>query len=383
MHTPSKTATMRDPLRTASTPCVPRRAYSRLRIRRRLLPLLAGLTLTSGLALAAIAYAGMRAYAPANEMGIVLLLVTLLETALAVFCGLRFSGAPSNATLDRLDARLNDVASSAADLEQLVRAQVGRSQRQERLARQVSDSTREFNTLMEAVEQGQAALRETSSEIWAGMSQPGQALDPATATRLARQSAIIAGRIGAATEDSRERCRYLIGMMNQVIAEGRVLGDEGRVLEARANALRTSIERVEITLGAKVVCRQYDLPGNPFARRRRASRQLSDLASNGTPSGAYPRAGWQPAFNPSASQPAAPNGASLSGAHTISGIFPRDVQPGQGGQSSAQSSAQTTGQSSQWRPSQSSQWPGPALPFEQARPRTPTGPLPTANRPAR
>jgi hypothetical protein len=222
--------------------------------------------------------------APANTLGLALLAASALLALLALLVGLRFAGTLSNAALAKLDDRLNDVATHAADLEQMVRTQVSRAQRQERLARQITDCSRDLNTLMDAVEQGQAALRESASEIWAGMSLPGQLLDPATATRLARQSAIVAGRIGSATEDARERYRILSCMMNQVIAEGRVLGDEGRVVEDRANRLRQAIERVEMALGAKVVGRQYDLPGHPFARRlRRPSRRLSG-PYQGTPS---------------------------------------------------------------------------------------------------
>jgi hypothetical protein len=303
MHTPGKSATARNPLQTASAPHVPRRAYQRLRVHRRMLPLLAALTLLAGLLVSGAAYVGIRVALPgsvpdavANELGLALLLISLLMTALAVLCGALFSGAPSSAALAKLDLRLNEVAGHAADLEQLVRAQVGRSQRQSRLARQVNECARELNTLMEVVEQGQEALGDAAGETWASLSQPGQALDPATVTRMAQQSAVISGRIGAASEDARERCRHLIGMMNQVIAEGRVLGDEGHGLEERANALRTAIERVEVTLGAKVVDRQYDLPGHPFARRlRRTSRRLKG-AVNATyaPANAV-RTGWSAA----------------------------------------------------------------------------------------
>ena len=306
MHTSARSATARDPMRTASTPNVPRRAYQRLRMHRRMLPLLAALTLLTGLLVSGAAYLELRSGASspaqttaANELALVLLLITFLMTLLALLCGALLSGAPSSATLAKLDLRLNEVANHAADLEQVVRAQVGRSQRQARLAHQVSECTRELNTLMEVVEQGQAALQESAGEIWAGMSQPGQMLDSARANRLARQSAVVAGRIGSATEDARERFRYLIGMMNHVIAEGRVLGDEGRRLEERANALRLAIERVEMALGAKVVDRQYDLPGHPFARRlRHASRQPDGAPHEAAvqPPAVHPQTGHLPAL---------------------------------------------------------------------------------------
>jgi hypothetical protein len=45
------------------------------------------------------------------------------------------------------------------------------------------------------------ALQETTSDVWAGVSQPGAPISPAAAIRLARENAVVAARIGSHLND--------------------------------------------------------------------------------------------------------------------------------------------------------------------------------------
>lgn len=268
--------------------------------------------------------------APATRLALLLAIICVLLDASAVVGGLLFFAPLSSTLLRKLDRELTDVATYASELEHLSRSQVARTQRQERMARQTHEVTRHLDDILDALEQGQAALRDSTSEIWAGMSQPGQALEPTDATRLARQAAITAGRIGAATEDARDRCRNLVALMNQVIAEGRVLNQSGQQVEDRAAALRQAIEQVEMTLGAQVVARQYGLgiEGLPFGRhlsgvsrrifRRDAASDADQHAASApiTPGAGLP--GRPPIAHPLASLRPAPRSTPLPG-HPLAG----------------------------------------------------------------
>jgi len=134
-------------------------------------------------------------------------------------------------------------------VQQLVQLQAGRLQRQERAARQVSELTRELEPLVVAMEREQTTLRQSATDIWAEMSQPGLAPNPATALQLARASAVSASRVGAASEDLRTRSRHLLGLVNKVVSESKELTEEGQETEQRARDLLAALEAIEASLG--------------------------------------------------------------------------------------------------------------------------------------
>lgn len=187
--------------------------------------------------------------APATKLGAALLLAVLLVALLALLVTRALSGALSGGAMETLGRQLGGVDGNAADLHRLSRRQRERAHRQERSARQVSEIARELDALLEALGTGQQALGDTASEIWAGISQPGFALTSDAALRLARQAAVTAGRIGAATTDARERCRQLVGMMNQLVAEGRMLADDGFATGECAANVGAAIAQMQATLG--------------------------------------------------------------------------------------------------------------------------------------
>jgi hypothetical protein len=117
------------------------------------------------------------------------------------------------------------------------------------MARQISEGARDIDALVGSMNQGHLAMHDSATGIWAEMSQPGTAPDPATAMRLARQAVVMAARIGVATEDARTRCNHVVRLMNQVIAEGHVLCGHGRETERRAAELRDAVEQIERAIG--------------------------------------------------------------------------------------------------------------------------------------
>src|SRR6185437_3470514 len=98
-------------------------------------------------------------------------------------------------------------------------------------------------------EREQTTLRQSATDIWAEMSQPGLAPNPATALQLARASAVSASRVGAASEDLRTRSRHLLGLVNKVVSESKALTEEGQETAQRARDLLAALEAIEASLG--------------------------------------------------------------------------------------------------------------------------------------
>jgi len=187
--------------------------------------------------------------APAAQFTIVLLFVGLLVTLVVLAAGIWTYNVLSGEMLDTLHLRLNHLATVAAELEHAATTQVVAARRQERMARQISDGARDIDTLANSMKLGHATMHDSATGIWAEMSQPGAAPDPATAMRLARQAVVMAARIGVAAEDARSRCNHVVRLMNQVIAEGHVLSGHGHETERQAAELRGVVEQIERALG--------------------------------------------------------------------------------------------------------------------------------------
>ncbi|HLJ81734.1 MAG TPA: Cache 3/Cache 2 fusion domain-containing protein, partial [Ktedonobacterales bacterium] len=190
--------------------------------------------------------------APTVQISIMLLLVGALLALVSLAGGTWIYGARIASVLDRLDSRLNRLADAAGDLEHLAHAQVDRSSRQSFVARQITEQVRALDAMAQVMEQGHTALRDSTSEMWAEISQPGIAPDVARATRRAQQTAIAAARVGSAAADARDLCRQLLAQMNHVAAEAGMVTESGHALEQRAQDLRTCVEGVEMTLGERL-----------------------------------------------------------------------------------------------------------------------------------
>jgi hypothetical protein len=190
--------------------------------------------------------------APAAQFTIVLLFVGLLVTLVVLAIGVWTCNLITSEVLDTLHLRLNHLATTAAELERAAQQQVAAAGRQERMARQITDGARDIDALVNTMTQGHLAMHDSATGVWAEMSQPGVAPDPAAAMRFARQAVVMAARVGVAAEDARARCNAVVRLMNQVIAEGHVLAGHGRVTQRRAGELRGVVEQVERALGEPV-----------------------------------------------------------------------------------------------------------------------------------
>ena len=218
---------------------------------------------------------------PSLQLMVVLLLVGLLISLLALLLSYWLFGAFSGKVIDSLSARLDDLAQVAASLERAAHRQAVQSQRQEFIARQIGQQAHTLNATIAIMEEGQSALHDVTGDIWAGLSQPGEALDAQAAIRLARQAAVMAARVGSGTEDAKLACRALVGLINQVIAEDRLLVEQGETTSMQAQDLRQAIEQVEIALGGRLVKRRSLAGLDPVAAHTRlTSRRLRNAASN-------------------------------------------------------------------------------------------------------
>ncbi|HEY7339852.1 MAG TPA: cache domain-containing protein, partial [Ktedonobacterales bacterium] len=228
--------------------------------------------------------------APPKQLAIVLLLMGLLVGLVALVIGTWLASRTPNRLLTQLDGQLDVMAGAATELGRLAHQQQFRLQRQQRTARQVGEHSRRLEALASAMDNGQTALQQTTTAIWAEMSQPGLATNAAVALRLAREAAVRASEVGTTGDETRTHARHVITLMNQVIAEGRALAQEGQAAESHANELATTLDRMETDLGEQLVPRRYDLGSTPLIRRLTdASHRIREmLQPNGAPS-THPR----------------------------------------------------------------------------------------------
>src|SRR6185312_1109573 len=158
-------------------------------------------------------------------------------------------------TLGALQNHLRVVAVSTVTMEHAAHAAVLASRRQEQLARQIGDGARGLDTLVTSVHQGYPALQQSAGAIWAEVSHPGAEPDPLTVMRLARETTLMATRIGAGMDDARVYSDHITKLMNHVVAQGRIAAQGGQETQRAAQELRASIESVEAILGGRLVKR--------------------------------------------------------------------------------------------------------------------------------
>lgn len=237
--------------------------------------------------------------APTVQLSVVLLMVGALLALVSLAAGIWVYGARVETVLDHLDSRLNRLADAAGNLEHLAHRQVDHSARQSSLARQIAEQVRALDAMAQVMEQGHATLRDSTSEIWAEISQPGIAPGLTAAGRLAQQTAVVSARVGSAAEDARDLCRQLVVQMNHIVAEAGIVTDSGRALEQRAQDLRTCVEGVEMTLGERLCQRMFGSSLPMIRHVRAASQHLRGLlpgwaaTANGAPTGSQDKGALQ------------------------------------------------------------------------------------------
>jgi hypothetical protein len=203
-------------------------------------------------------------------------------TLIVIAVGVSVFNRSTGQTLDFLQTRLRAVASSAALMEHAAHATVLASKRQERLARQIGEGAHGLNTLVSSVNQGYPALQESAGAIWAEVSQPGASVDPLLTMRLARETVLMATRIGSGIEDARVYCDHILRLMNHVVAHGRATANDGQETQRAARELRAAIESVETILGGRMIRRDEALSPLPLTRHT-ASVPYEPVARPQTP----------------------------------------------------------------------------------------------------
>jgi hypothetical protein len=213
------------------------------------------------------------ALASVNAAMLALTIIGLLLTLLVIGVGAYLFNRLTGQTLGELQTHLRVVAASTVAMEHAAHAAVLTSRRQERLARQIGDGARGLDALVTSVNQGYPALQQSAGAIWAEVSQPGAAPDPTVVMQLARETTLMATRIGAGMEDARVYSAHIAKLMNHVVAQGRIASQGGQDTQRAAQELRASIESVEEILGGRLVKRDetfspLSVPALPSPRRQ-------------------------------------------------------------------------------------------------------------------
>lgn len=196
------------------------------------------------------------ALAGVNQAMAVLALIGLLLALLVIGVGAISFNRSTGQSLDTLQTHLRVLASSTVAMERAAHATVLASRRQEQLARQIGDGARGLDALVTSVNQGYPALQQSAGAIWAEVSHPGAAPDPQVVMRLARETTLMATRVGVGMDDARVYSDHITRLMNHVVAQGRVAAQNGQETQRGAQELRAAVTRVEAILGGRVLRRE-------------------------------------------------------------------------------------------------------------------------------
>ena len=245
------------------------------------------------------------ALAGVNAAMLALTVIGLLLALLVIGVGAYRFNRSTGQTLGELQTHLRVVAVSTVAMEHAAHAAVLASRRQEQLARQIGDGARGLDALVTSVNQGYPALQQSAGAIWAEVSQPGATPDPTVVMRLARETTLMATRIGAGMEDARVYSDHITKLMNHVVAQGRIAAQGGQETQRAAQELRTSIESVEAILGGRLVKRDesfspLSIPSLPSPRERFGgeARAPQQTPSQWESSGVWPSRPMFPSIPP-------------------------------------------------------------------------------------
>jgi hypothetical protein len=132
------------------------------------------------------------------QYSVVLAMVGALLTLLTVAIGLALTGR-SEARGEAAMAERVRVALAALDDAQSACAE--QITQRDWVSRRLAARRQRLQQVVTALAVDRVALQETTSEVWAGVSQPGAPIAPAAAMRLARENAVVAARIGSHLND--------------------------------------------------------------------------------------------------------------------------------------------------------------------------------------
>lgn len=156
------------------------------------------------------------------------------------------------AALDALDAAQADCAEQAEQ-----RAWLGR---------RLATGRGHMRRLMATLAIDRVALQEATSDVWAGVSHPGAPVDPAIAMRLARESAVVAARIGSRLND-----------VDAVAADLFADLDAADDLDQRLDDALTQADAALDDLRTVIAPSAEGLASRPRGRRESDARDLQDL----------------------------------------------------------------------------------------------------------
>jgi hypothetical protein len=222
------------------------RGWRRLRLRRRIALLLAGVAFAATFGVGVFAYLSYSSAGTSHSHAQSLLgalLLGLLLTGLFMLAAVRVSSPLSPPALDALYTSLDDALDSAGQVDAALRAQLARATYQSATARHLMDEIRTLTDVANALEHGVALLRDTASQLYAG-----GASAPEARAQAARSVAVAASQIGGAAEQAHTLCQRLRAFTNQVIAEANTLGENGQQAARHASALAAALRRVEAAL---------------------------------------------------------------------------------------------------------------------------------------
>ena len=132
------------------------------------------------------------------QYSVVLAMAGALLTLLTVAVGLALTGRSEA----RAEAAMAERVRAALEtLDEAQSACAEQSAQREWVSRQLAARRQRLRQVITALAVDRVALQETTSEVWAGVSQPGAPISPTAAMRLARENAVVAARIGSHLND--------------------------------------------------------------------------------------------------------------------------------------------------------------------------------------
>ena len=201
--------------------------------------------------------------APVAQQAALLALVGLLLGMVALVAGYWVLDSSARRYFAALDAQLVAVSGQATEVAALARLQVNRAAQQEQIAQQTGEQAHTLDALAGAMERDYAGLRDSAGELWAAMSQPGAATDPARAAAQARQAAVIAARVGTGAAQARDLSRHIAVLMRQVVAQSHSATDGGRELDLHATELLATVGQAGAKLEERLALPRQDAGVGP------------------------------------------------------------------------------------------------------------------------
>ena len=279
---------------------------------------------------------------------VILALAGALLSLLTAAVGLALNGR-GDSTGEATDAER--LRAALVTLDQAEAACATQMAQREWVSRRLDSGRRRLSQALTTLAVDRIALQDATSDIWAGVSQPGAPLDPGATLRLARESAVVAARVGTRLNDFDAIANTLFGDLEIAEEVDAQLDDAlARTEEAIAEVRAASGMAADATPVAAYVApvKRPSEPGDIYATnlleaQRRRSGQARAISPTDAPrqTGGYramrsdvppQRAAdrWGASgYTPTPRQTPRPRPMNGMGA---SGVYPQQGMPGSSGQ---------------------------------------------------